>query len=298
MDRLDRLSLFLRVASTGSFSSAAREMGIGQPQASRAIANLEEELGTRLFVRTTRRLTLTENGANALPLARAAIEDMERLHETISGSDSRLSGRLRIAASVAHAQSEIVPHVGAFVQANPAIEIDLRATDARENLVAAGLDLAFRLGELEDASFLSRRLGVYERVLVADPGFWSANEAASEPGHLAGLPCVTFGATPESQVWTLSRGRKKVRIEALSRVRGSSGHIVLDLVKQGLGVALLPTFLVRDDLAAGRIVRVLPEWSGPQLALQAIWPAGGTLPRRARAFLDFIEKRLRFNQTI
>jgi len=287
MDRLDAYRLFVRAAETGAISRAAREMGMGQPAASRLLDGLETRLGARLFARSTRSLALTEAGRLALDRARAVLAEAEGLEAAVKGLDRAPAGLLRIAASVAFARAELVPHVAAFLDAHPLMRLDFVLKDERVDPVGDAIDLAFRLGPLEDSRLTARRLCAYERLLVAAPGLTPPDR----PENLAGTPTLDLSGIGYGRRWPLSDGRRTVEVEVRGETRASSGEVVVDLATQGLGVALLPSFAVERALTEGRLVRILPGWSGPPLELHALW-AAKELPRKARAFLDFIALKL------
>lgn len=295
MDLLTNLRVFVRVAETGAFSRAASALGISQPAASRAIADLEAHYGARLFSRTTRRVSLTESGERAYQRALSLIEEAEALEADLRSADREPVGLLRITASVAHARAELVPHTAAFLAAYPRIRLDLATSDTRVDLVADGVDLAFRLGDLADSSLTARRLGEYQRVLVAAPALVSRLSALHHPDDLASAPCIVSTNMLSPRVWTLRNGDEERRIEVDGTVSAGSGRVVRDLALQGLGIAMTPCFLVRKDLDAGALVRVLPHWSAASLPLHAVWSSGRNLPRKARAYLDFIAPRLRMS---
>lgn len=287
MDRLDAYRLFVRAAETGAISRAAREMGMGQPAASRLLDGLETRLGARLFARSTRKLALTEAGRLALDRARAVLAEAEGLEAAVRGLDRAPAGLLRVAASVAFARAELIPHAAAFLDAHPLMRLDFVLKDERVDPVGDAIDLTFRLGPLEDSRLTARRLCAYERRLVAAPG----GPLPARPEDLAGVATIDLTGIGYGRRWPLSDGRRTVEVEVRGDTRASSGEAAVDLAAQGLGVALLPSFAVDRPLAEGRLVRVLPGWSGPPLELHALW-AARDLPRKARAFLDFTAPRL------
>jgi DNA-binding transcriptional LysR family regulator len=291
MDRLDAYRLFVRAAETGAISRAAREMGLAQSAASRLLGALEARLGARLFARSTRRLTLTEAGRLALDRARALLIEAEGLEAAVRGLDRTPAGLLRVSASVAFGRAELIPHAAAFLDAHPLMRLDFLLRDERVDPVAESVDLTFRLGPMEDSRLTARGLGGYARRLVASPAFVARYGAPASPRALNDAPTLDFGGLSFGRRWPLSDGARTVEIEVRGETRASSGEAVLDLVLQGLGVALLPAFLVDPLIADGRLVRVLPGWSGPPLDLHAVW-AARELPRKARAYLDFITRRL------
>lgn len=291
MDRLDAYRLFVRTAETGAISRAAREMGLGQPAASRLLGALEAQLGARLFARSTRSLALTEAGHLALDRARALLVEVDGLEATVRGLDRAPTGLLRVAASVAFGRSCLIPRAAAFLETFPLMRLEFVLKDERIDPVADAVDLTFRLGPMEDSRLTARRLGACERRLVASPDFVARLGAPETPWDLNDRPTLDFTGLSFGRRWPLSDGRRTVQVEVRGETRANSGDAVLDLALQGLGVALLPAFLVDPLLADGRLVRMLPDWSGPPLDLHAVW-AARELPRKARAFLDFVAPAL------
>lgn len=291
MDTLEQWRIFVRVADTGAFSRAASELGLSQPAASRAVAELEHRYGARLLHRTTRKLSLTEAGERAYRRALTLIEEADALEAEVRGADREPVGLLRITSAIALARAEITPHASAFLSAYPRMRLDFATSDRRVDLVAEGIDLAFRLGELDDSALMARRLGAYRRLLVAAPSLAARLGALTTPDDLAGAPCIIFTTTGSPYAWTLSRGAESTRVAVDGPVRASTGRVVRDLALQGLGVALTPCFLVREDIASGALLQVMPDWLGEPMPLHAVWTARA-LPRKARAFLDFIAPRL------
>jgi DNA-binding transcriptional LysR family regulator len=291
MDRLDALRLFCRVVETGSFSEAAREANLGQPQVSRAVAALEQRWGATLLQRSTRKLSLTEVGRRVYEQARELLQQHEELEAAALGGDREPVGLLRVSASIAFARSEIVPHVPAFLAAYPHVKLDLQTHDDRIDVVAEGVDLAFRLGPLDDSSLTARRIRGYRRQAVAAPTYLKKAGAPAEPQDLAGHQCVVFTTTVHRHRWVFAKGRRREEVEVGGMVSASSGRVLTDLVKLGCGVAFGPSFLFRQGLATGSLAPVLPDWSGPPLELHALWPRR-ELPRKGRVFLDFMLPRL------
>ena len=291
MDRLDAYRLFVRAAETGVISRAARELGLTQPAASRLLGALEDQLGARLFARSTRSLALTEAGGLALDRARAVLSELDGLESAVHGLDRIPTGLLRVSASVAFGRGRLIPHTADFLRAWPLMRVDYILKDERIDPVVEAVDLTFRLGPMEDSRLTARRLGAYGRRLAASPDFVARHGRAEAPQQLNDSPTLDFTGLGYGRRWPLSDGRRTVTVEIKGETRANSGEAVLDLTLQGLGVALLPAFLVDPLLADGRLVRILPEWSGPALELHAVW-AARELPRKARAFLDFIVPRL------
>jgi DNA-binding transcriptional LysR family regulator len=291
MDRLVALRILIRVSETGSFSRVATESGVSQSAVSRAITALEADLGARLLNRTTRRVALTEAGQRACDRARLVISEMDGLEASVRGLGQEPVGLLRVASSVAFARAELAPVAGEFLKAWPRVRLDLAARDDRVDLIAEGVDLAFRLGDQQDSRLTGRQLGSYRRMVVASSDFEDRHGRVSSPRDLPDFPCLGFTSTAYGNRWPLSNGRERLDVEVMPTLRTANGEVIADLMRSGLGAALVPSFLVSSDIDSGRLVRLLPEWSAPPLALWALWQ-GRALSGKARAFLDFIIPRL------
>lgn len=295
MDRLSALRLFVRAVETGSFSRAGRDAGLSQPATSRAIAALEADLGARLLMRTTRRLSVTESGQRVYEQAQRLLDEDAALVEAAAGADREPVGRLRVSTSIAFATDEVAPHVEGFLAAFPRVRLDLAATDARVDAVAEGIDLILRLGPLNDSAMTGRRVGAYQRWLVAAPEVMATlDDDAPLEDRLRGR-CVTYSGSSLGMRWRLDGPEASVSFEASGPVTAGAGSVVRSLAMAGAGVALMPSFAVRGELAGGRLVRVAPEWSGPAIDLTALW-THRELPRKARVFLDYLSPLLTLDE--
>jgi DNA-binding transcriptional LysR family regulator len=287
MDRLDTLRLFVRAAELGSFSKAASEAGVRQSTVSKAVAALEAQWGVALFLRSTRRITLTETGRTALERARAALDAVDGLDLELTGRDREPVGLLRVHASVALARYVLAPIAAEFIKAFPHVKVDFLADDRPLDLVEAGVDVAFLLGALEDSPHFTKRVGGFDRILAASPDFVAAHRAPASPEDLSERPCVVFTTAPTPDAWRLANGAKKAEIAVSGPVRANSGGIVHEAMLRGVGIGFVPAFLILDDLRSGRLVRVLPHWRGDAIDVHAVWPSNRRLPGKARAFMDF-----------
>lgn len=291
MDRLSALRLFVRAVETASFSRAARDSGLSQPAVSRAVAALEADLGARLLQRTTRRLAVTEAGQRVYVQALRLLAEEEALVESVAGADREPVGRLRISTSVAFAATEIAPHVEGFLARYPRMRLDVVATDARIDPVAEGVDLIFRLGDLADSGLTGRRLGSYPRWLVAAPAVAARLPVDQPPAEQLVGRCIVFSGSAHGGRWRLKHGDASADFEATGSVTTTNGAVVQSLAAAGAGVALMPSFAIREDLDRGRLVRVAPGWQGPPMDLHALW-THRELPRKARVWLDYLAPQL------
>ena len=295
MDRLSALRLFVRAVETGSFSRAGRDAGLSQPATSRAIAALEADLGARLLMRTTRRLSVTEAGQRVYVQAQRLLDEDAALVEAAAGADREPVGRLRVSTSIAFATAEVSPHVAGFLEAWPRVRLDLAATDARVDAVAEGIDLILRLGPLADSGMTGRRLGAYDRWLVASPQMAATLDPELPLDDRLRGCCVVFSGSLQGVRWRLDGPGGPISFEASGSVTAGAGAVVLGLALAGAGVAMLPSFAVRADLASGRLVRVAPDWSGPSIDLTALW-THRELPRKGRVFLDHLSPLLTLDE--
>jgi len=293
MDRLDAMRLFLRVADLGSFSRAADEADIGQPTVSRRIQELEQHLGVQLFLRTTRALSLTEAGQRFYTRASRIVADTEEAETEARSLDREPVGLLRLTASNAFARFLITPHLPDFATAFPHVKIEILATEQRLDLVENGIDLAFRLGALEDSSLTARRLGQSYRHVFATPEYLARRGQVSVPEDLHAHDCIVFTTSSSASRWAFVRGDTHTEVEVDGRFRLSSGELIREAVLAHMGVALMPCFLLRPEIANKAVDVLLDDWTLPPVPLHAVWASGRNLPRKARVFLEFIEARLK-----
>lgn len=287
-DRFQELALFIRVAETGSFSRAGREIGMAQPTVSRMIGALEARLGVKLLLRTTRKVTPTEAGAALLERGRAALSELDDAESAARGA-SGLSGVLRVATPVTFGARAIAPRLGAFLDAHPALRVELLMADRRVDLLDEGVDLAIRLGPLDDSSFITRRLASAARFLVASPAYLARRGAPRTPAELQQHDIVS-ARPPGSEIWTLrdaQGGETSIKLTARLVVTSTEGLVAAAVA--GLGIAMTSAFACRIELGRGELARVLVGHSPGTVDVHAILPSGRTPPAKARAFLDHVQ---------
>lgn len=297
MDRLDAMKLFLRVADAGSFSKAASDLGLGQPTVSRRIQDLEQRLGAELFHRTTRALSMTEAGQRFYTRAAAILEDFEEAEAEARGLDNEPVGLLRISAANSLARRVIAPRLASFLKLYPLVKLDVIAEDAITDIVEEGVDLAFRLGELADSTFMAKRMGEIERSIWASPAFIERNGAPRTPNELAKLPALIFRSSASARHWILTRGEETISIEVDGRLSASSGEVLLQGALDGIGLFQAPDWLVCEDANAGRLVRVLPDWRGAPLPVNCVWTSG-KLRGKSKLFADHMAESLRATRPV
>jgi DNA-binding transcriptional LysR family regulator len=290
-DRLQQLALFVRTVESGSFSKAAREFGLSQPSVSRAVAALERRLGVKLLVRTTRQISATDAGEALLGRARDALLAIDDAESAARGAD-RLSGVLRVALPPEYGVRRIVPLLTAFFVRHPELKIDLMMSDRYENLIAEGADLALRIGELPDSSFVARKLESARRLFIASPSYLARRSPPKSLGDLARHDVVSGPADAGDETWVARRNGRIERQLVSPRVRSRSATGVVACAVAGLGVATASIWMCAEALASGDAVEVLSDYALDPVQAYVVFPAGRRPSQRARAFSDYLEQAL------
>ncbi len=288
-DRLQQLALFVRTVETGSFSKAAREFGLAQPSASRAVASLESRLGIKLIVRTTRQISVTNAGEALFARARDALAAVEDAENAARGAD-RLSGVLRVALPSTYGARRIAPLLPAFLDQRPLLKIDLIMSDRYENLIAEGADLALRVGEQPDSSFVARKLESARRLFVAAPSYLTRRGAPKSLADLAEHDLIGGGpAAPGEQSWAARRNGQTETAPVEPKVRARSAVGIVACASAGLGVAVASSWMCAEELASGALTEVLTDYALDPIVAFVVFPAGRRPSQKARVFADYLE---------
>ena len=286
-DRLQELLAFVRTAESGSFSRAARELGLSQPSVSRIVGELEARLGVRLLLRTTRRVTATDAGHAFLEGAKRTLAELEAAEDAARGVDS-LRGVIRMATPVSFGAREVVPRLAPFLRRHPALRAELLMSDARADLVAEGVDVALRVGDLESSGFGSRRLTSTPRLIVAAPGYLAERGAPAAAAELAGHDWV-FGPGPSGRrTLELRRGAAAASVQVEPRVLCTSAEGELAALRAGLGLGVITLWLAREALRAGELVPVLTRDVLAPLTAHAVFPGGPRPSAKVLALVDHL----------
>ncbi|WP_415183209.1 LysR family transcriptional regulator [Phaeovulum sp.] len=290
MGELESIRVFLAVAQQQSFAGAARQLGMTPASVTRTIAGLEARLGVQLLVRTTRQVSLTSAGAvyaaRAGPLADGLAE---AANETREAQDI-ISGRLRISAPLSLGVKILPAVLSQFAALHPQTDLDVSLSDGFVDIVEEDFDLAIRIsGPPNDKSTIWRKICKVPRLLVATPEYLSARGMPERPEDLAEHACLGYRDDLRDEVWPLSNGRQRHSHKAHGHVSTNNGDLLAGLVLKGEGIALLPRFIIEDDLAAGRMTPVLPDWTTAEIWLTLYYPPYEQLPLRVAAFSDFFE---------
>jgi len=292
LDTLPDLAVFVAVAETEGFSAAARRLSVSKALVSVAVARLEAGLGVRLFHRTTRRLSLTEAGQAALPHAQRALLAARDAEESATQALAAPRGVLRVNAPMSFGLLHVVPALGAFAEAFSEVRVDLVLDDRVLDFVEGGFDLSLRVGTLGNSSLIAHRLATGSNVLAAHPDYLERAGAPTKPAHLSEHAALVYSLSQTGARWTLKRGAKTETVAVRGPLRANNSLALHQALLQGLGIARIPRFVVGEDLAAGRLVQVLPEWQLPDYGVFALTADRELLPRKTRAFIDFFRERL------
>lgn len=301
MDRFAELKAFCLVAASGGFSPAARQLGLATSSVTRLVDALEERLGVALLNRSTRRVTLTDSGRTYHEEARRLLEQLDAADNAVASGNGELKGMLRVAAPVSFAAMHITPILPELRARHPRLSLDLRLSDEAASLVDESIDVAIRIGRIDpEARLVARRLSGHRRLLCASPGYLFDRGTPILPSDLVHHDVLQFGG---HRVWRLrpietgSEGETEEEIAVDAALQANSGELLRQAAIAGLGIAMLAHWLVRDDVAAGRLVPVLQGYQanpGPMdVALHALYPPNRRGSHKIRAFVDLLEDHLR-----
>jgi DNA-binding transcriptional LysR family regulator len=290
-DRLQELAVFVRAAESGSFSRAARELGLSQPSVSRIVGELEARLGVTLLLRTTRRITVTDAGALFLDRAREILADVEDAEDAARGVDS-LRGTIRLALPVLYGTREIIPRLPKFLGLHPLLRVEMAVVDARQDLIAEGADVAIRLGELDDSAFGARKLQTLERMLVASPAYLKVRGTPKTPADLASHDCIFGPGNFGRDSWSFSRNGTETSVDVRGRIHTDSGPGVFASVMAGLGIAMASTVMCGAEVKAGLLVPLLRGYKLEPVEVRAVFPGGPRPSAKVRALVDYLAAEL------
>lgn len=285
-------AIFAAVADARSFTEAARTLGLSKGSVSKAVSRLEAHLGQSLFHRTSRRLALTDAGALLAERARRMVAEAHAAEEAAHDAAGAPTGRIRLAAPMSFGIAAVAPLVAAFLRAHPGVDIDLHLSDAKVDIVAEGFDVALRIGDLADSSLRARRLGDVQVSLVAAPAYLAAHGTPAHPAELARHRLLGFSLLTGPLRFRRA-GEAEVAIRPVGPLTANSGDALLPALAAGLGIALLPGFIVGPLLADGTVAEILPDWAPPPIGLHLLTPPSPLRPARVEALIAFLSDGLR-----
>jgi len=293
MDISNLMQVFVRTVDQGSFSAAARTLGLSPSAVSRQIGGLEDHLGVRLLNRTSRHVTLTEEGKAFYGRCARIAAEIDEVQELVSGMSQKVQGTLRVTATVAFAKSRLLPLFPEFLKRYPDLTLHLELSDRPVDLVAEGIDVAIRFTEqVDDDSVVARRLAPNRRVVVAAPAYLNRHGTPDTPEDLLAHNCLRLYSVPRWNDWEFEEDGRTRTLEVRGNFEANSADAVYHAALAGLGIARLSLYLVCDDLRAGRLVRLLPEYTHDKADLIAVFPHRRNLSPKVRAFVDFLVEQL------
>ncbi len=286
------MQAFACVYETGSFSAAAKRLGIGQPSASRLIAELEEHLETKLLLRSTRGLSPTAAGRRFYEQAQRTLEAAELAELSVRSPGKALSGRVRVSGTITFMRRHIIPKLPTFFAAHPGVELDLLLDDHDIGLVEEGVEVAFRMGKLAPSELSAKKIGTSRRLVVATVEYFQRQGELRRLEDLARHPTIVFSRREGGEQLSFTRGSKVQKVTLRPRLRCSALEGVRAAILAGVGVGIATEWMFGTELGDGRLTIALPEWQLPAIDLWAVLPAGRRASAEARAFVHFVETEI------
>ena len=298
MERFEAFANFVAIAETGGFAAAARKLGRSPAAVTRGLAGLERELGTRLFRRTTRGVTLTESGARFLVDAKRILADTEEAMASVGAVDAELRGNLVVTASVMFGNAYVATVLLAFLRKHSRVRARALLVDRVVDLVGEGVDVAVRIAHLKDSSLRATKVGAVRRVLCASPSYLEAHGTPNRVADLREHDTIAFSLGDAPRDWTFAGGRSTGRVAIEPRLVTNSTETSLRAAVAGRGITRALSYQVASDVRAGRLVVLLPELEPPPIPVHVLHAADGHPPARVRAFVDFVVTKLRADQRL
>ncbi len=287
-DRISTLRLFCRVARTGSFTAAGKEVDLSQPSVSRIISNLEKELGVALFIRNTHTVKLTEAGADYLARIEAILSALEEANHQVRG-DGKLKGRLRVGVATSFAVREILPRLPDFLDQHPGLNVDLVLTDARQDLISQAIDVALRFGPLSDSTMVARRLAITPRLIAASPAYLAKAGTPQIPADLAGHKVIIGPSSMGSTGWTFKKDGKTLSVRIDSQLMVTVNEASTAAALAGMGIISTAVLGCRAELERGELVQLLTGWEIGTIEVNALLAGGKTAKPSALAFAEYLQ---------
>ena len=289
--QIEDLRIYVAVIKAGNFTAAAEQLMLSKQYVSRRIAALEESLGARLLNRNTRKLSVTDNGQLFAQHAQRILDDVQEAQQAVSGRQQVLQGSFRLSVPMSFGISHLSPFIAEFLSQHPGLQFQVELADRYVDMVGEGFDMAIRIGTLPDSSLIAKRLGVFRRVICGSPSYIQGAGAPREPEDLLNHACLRYGR--ESQTgWELFNGEQRKVMAVQGPMVSNNGEMLRDAAVAGLGLILLPEFIVAPALASGDLMTVLDEWQPSSLNLNALYPQHRQRSEVNRVFMAFLQEQL------
>lgn len=298
MDVIAAFKTFVRVAETESFSAAAREFHVGQPAVSKQIAALEDYLGARLLQRSTRSLTLTDEGVEFLNYARAAIEAVDEAVEHSRGREGHVAGVLRMTANASFGRMHIVPRLSRLGARYPDLRIDLVLEDSIIDMVGRGIDLAIRFGEPQEPNLIARRLGTMRMIVIASKDYLDRRGRPQKPEDLKDHNCLVFGGAENGDLWSFVDSDQTRQVSVNWRLRINNSDALRQAVLSGLGIAMMPSWHYPDLWQNESLETLFDDYELPSYPMYAVYPSRRYIPAKVRAMIEFLQHEINLDPTM
>lgn len=290
---LEGLSTFVRVAETGNFTRAARDLGVVKSTVSETVRRLEQRLGARLLERSTKRVTLTDAGRAYYERARRALEEAHGAAADARALQEQPRGRLRVATPEVFAQRHIVPLLPEFLQAYPDLRIEFVEGAEPVDLLEAGVDLAIRITATPSETLIVRRLGSSRVVIAASPAYLEAREPPARPQDVAGHATLAFSPLHWGREWRFTQSGEAVAVPVQPLVLSDAAETLRAAALAGLGLMAAPSWMISEELARGDLVQVLQDWRATAVGIYAVYPSNRLLSAKVKVFAELIARRVR-----
>jgi DNA-binding transcriptional LysR family regulator len=293
MGQLSAMRAFVRVARTGSFSAAAKEEGTTQGTVSKKIAALEKYLGTQLLLRNQRNVTLTSVGREFYEKSLFILKEMEEAETFVKIAASSPTGVLRVSMSPVLSRLIIAPILVDFLKEYSDIQIISKLTERHCDIIAEGIDISIRARHLEDSSLIASRLSSNPLIVAAAPSYLERHGEPRHPRELKHHNCLVFSRSRHTHDWLFSRGDQEFAVQVEGNMQCDQGDTLVELAALGAGITLMPSWLMLDHLASGRLQRLLPGWEPPTIPLHIVYAKSANIPLKNRLFIEFVKKEVR-----
>jgi DNA-binding transcriptional LysR family regulator len=288
VDRFDAMTVFARVVEAGSLSAAARSIPMSLTSVSRHVAALEQRLGTQLLRRTTRHLSLTEEGRLVYDRAKTILSELQEMEVTLSANRSEPSGRIRVSAPVLIGRLLIAPQLPTFLARHPLVDIDLLLIDRAVNLVEEDIAIAVRVGRLPDSSLVARKLAEVRMVVCAAPSYLARRGTPAIPADLRHHDCLVFSENLASMEWPFQSPKGRASVKVQGRLCANNLDSLVSAAVGGAGIARVPSWQVSADMSAGRLKALLTNYERSAAPVHAVFQRSKVSSAKIRAFIDYL----------
>ncbi|MEH6449417.1 MAG: LysR family transcriptional regulator [Oleispira sp.] len=290
MDRFSAMQIFVRIVQLGSFTAVANEMAMTQSAVSKKIAALEDTLAAKLLNRSSRKVVLTEVGSNYFEHCLSILAEVEEAESQASEYTLKPKGLLKVNVPLSFGQLHVMPHLPKFMRMYPDIQLDLTLLDRRTDIITEGVDVAIRIGELNDSSLVAKKLGITRRALVASPEYLKQRGMPTSLEELKQHNCLVNSHHASIDTWYFHYQKKEVTVQVNGSMRANTGYALKDWAIADMGITILPTWLIADELENGCLVEVLSDYVPTVFPINALYPQKHYMPLKVRCFEKFFRE--------